>query len=382
MGGRAIRMMVSGAGTGRWLAILLTVLLLVSPHDTNAQLGPVDIDGFLEYQYRRGERSGPLDVTSQLGTFRTNLSTYLWRPWILQVNASLGLTRTITDNADADQKGTLITGDLRVDLFQQSRFASAAYVESRDSRVDGDLSGTDVLTRTYGFMQQYEAKRGGRYSLDYRRRTVEDLLESSSSTSRAHVNDTWQVNARKTLGRNQFAFNSELTDISRSEPEQFLGRTRHTLRHRFRSGNGFFLEDTTFFSSELFEVGDFDSQRRFLQFNGVSTWRPRRDKPLVIVGRGLLQGTDTRSNGIERDSNNMALTGSASYQYSDRVVFAANAGIVTTDTDDREDSTSLFQRLRTDYRSTIVDISNSQYRWGGSAEVGNRTGRDDATTGN
>jgi hypothetical protein len=382
MTGRAIRMMVAGAAGGTWLAAACSVLLLGLPPIARAQLGPVVIDGFLEYQYRQRGGTGPIDVTGQLGTLRTNLSTYLWRPWILRVNASLGLTETITENADAKQNGTLITGGLRVDFLRDSKFPVAAYIESRDGRVDGDLSDVDVLTRTYGFMQQYIANRGGRLSLDYRRRTVDDLFTDGSRVSRNSVSDTWQASAQKTLGRNRLVFNSVWSDILQTESRQFQETIRHTLRHRLSSPKNFSLEDTLFFSDERYSAGETDSVRRFLQFNAISSWRPETEKPLLIVGRGLLQGIDVGSNGFEQGSKNLAVTVSATYQYSDRVVIAANTGVAAADTDEGDDRSSAYQQVRADYRSRIFDLWNSDYRWGGSTEVGNRSGRGDLADGN
>ena len=375
MAGRAIRMMVAGAAGATWLAVACSVLLLSLPLVVRAQLGPVVIDGYLEYQYRQIGGTGAIDVTGQVGTLRTNLSTYLWRPWILRVNASLGLTETITENADAKQKGTLITGGLRIDLLGESRFPFAAYIDSRDGRVDGDVSNIDVVTRTYGFMQQYVADRGGRYSLDYRRRTTEDIFADGARVSLNSVSDTWQASARKMLGRNQLVLDSLWSDISQTESQQIQNRTRHTLRHQFRPGQNFLLEDTLFFSNERYSVGNFDSMRRFLQFNTITTWRPDTDKPLLIVGRGLLRGIGLSGNGFEEGSKNLSVTGSATYQYSDRIVFAANVGVAAADTDEGDDGSVVYQRLRASYHSRIFDLRSSEYRWGGSTDVGNRSGR-------
>jgi hypothetical protein len=150
---------------------------------------------------------------------------------------------------------------------------------------------------------------------------------------------------------------------------------RHTLRHRFRSGSRLFLEDTTFFSSEEIDFDGLVRQRRFLQFNGVSTWRPVSGKPLLVVARGLLQGTDADTLGIEQDTTNMALTATVTYQYSDRIYLAANAGVSSADSSETDDHSSVFQQARADYRSSNIDLGAGQYRWGGTAEIGNRTGR-------
>jgi len=366
--------MVIGSTTWWSPAILVASILLFLPQIVCAQLGPIETGGFLEYQYRRNTGTGPIEATSNIGTLQTNVSTYVWRPWIMRVNALLNLTKTASENVSSQQSSTLVTGALNVNLFRQSRFPFMAYYDTKDSRVDGDLPGTDILNTTYGFMQKYMGKGGGQYSMDYRHRSVESLFNDGSGITNEGISDTWQIRAQKSLGRNLITLDSLRDDVSRSDTNQKQNRFNHTLRHRFNSGRGFFLEDTTFFSDEQFETDDVDRQRRFLQFNGVSTWRPQTKRPLLIIGRGLLQGTETGNEGVEQMSKNMAMTASANYGYTDRINFGANVGIAAVDSSGGEEIVSTFQQLMASYRSEDHDLWNSRYQWGATIEAGNRSG--------
>jgi hypothetical protein len=385
MGGTAIRTMVSDAGRKRWLVDFLTVgtSLLIS-QIAMAQLGPLNISGYLEYQYRLTAAEESPSADTHLGTIRSDLSTYLWRPWILQVNASLGLTKSFNESptslgdGELNQESTLLTGRLRLDLFRQSRFPFNAYVNRQDSRVEGDLPGNELLSTTYGFYQQYAAKGGGRYSVQYQRILAESIVADDLTEFREDTSDDWIFQAQESLGSNQFEYKSTFTNVSRISSKQTLDRDSHTLQHRLNTSGGFFVDDTLFFSDERFEFADTATDRRFAQLISVSTWRPNTDRPLLVTGRALLQGTETGNAGMEQRSKNLALTAAATYQYSDRVLFAANAGVTEVDAPGEEnDLSTVFQRLLADYRSPDFDIWAGQYRWSGTVDLGNTVGRDE-----
>ena len=147
------------------------------------------------------------------------------------------------------------------------------------------------------------------------------------------------------------------------------------LRHRFRTSPRFFIEDTTFFSDESIQLDNSNRHRRFLQFNGTSTWRPLARRPFVVFARALLQGVDAGPEGLETGTNSMVFTASANYQLSDRVSLSGNVGATNTDPDNQSDESSVFQRLRTTYRSDSIDFGGNQYNWGSSMEAGNRRER-------
>jgi hypothetical protein len=104
-----------------------------------AQLGPIQQYGYFEYVYRLNRSEDMLSNETNLATWRGSASTYVWRPYILQLDGSLGLTRTVNDTSKQDSKGTVITGGLGMGLFSQSRFPFRLFYEKRDNRVDGDV---------------------------------------------------------------------------------------------------------------------------------------------------------------------------------------------------------------------------------------------------
>lgn len=310
---------------------------------------------------------------SQLVTWRTTARSYMWRPWILSLDGSLGLTKTRRERSDSEQDGTLVTGSLGASLFPQSRFPLRAYFDSRNSNVDAVLGGLDLRTTTYGVLQQYSPLSGGAVSLDFRRSENAENSAQRQQARRDFVTDILQLNATKSLGRNNLRFLSSLRQTERSVSAESEIRKTFSLRHRYRSSPRFYIEDTTFFNDEALALDGLDISRQFLQLNGIATWRPDIEKPLLVSVRGLVQGVDSRQNGTERESENFSLTTSATYQWSDTMVFAANAGYAVANSDRTDEHSTVFQRVRSTFRANRIEFGRNQYRWGSSIEAGNRS---------
>lgn len=135
--------------------------------------------------------------------------------------------------------------------------------------------------------------------------------------------------------------------------------------------------DTTFYSDERIVLEHSDNHRRFLQFNGLSSWRPETRRPLLVTGRVIARGVDSGPIGLEAGSSSFVMTGAANYQLRPRVTISGNAGVTTMDADGQSDESSVFQRLRATYRADPIGLGEMQYFWGSSLEVGNRRQRND-----
>ena len=365
----------------RTVALAVSLLAgLVTVMPARAQLGPINHYGYLEYVYRLNRSEDLPSNQSNLATWRGSASTYLWRPYILQLDGSLGLTRTANDTSKQGSRGTVITGSLGAGLFSQSRFPFRAYYEKRDNRIDGDVFDQDRTSENWGFIQTYSARRGGRIALDYRASDTEDVHVDGVSTIRKFNARTWQLRGTKHIGRNNLDLQSSIRKLFRDDSMETEKRKLFNLRHRFRTSPRFYIEDTTFFSDELITRETADSHRRFMQFSGVSSWRPATKQPLLVIGRVIAQGVDSGPSGQERGSTSFVMTGAANYQWTPNVTVSGNVGFTTMDPDGQSDESSVSQRLRTTYRSDPMGAGAMQYLWGSSLEVGNqrrRNGGDD-----
>ena len=233
----------------------LPCLLVAAFEPLRAQVGPVDHDGYLEYQYRLITSEDLASSTLHLATWRTRASTYVWQPYILVVDGSLGLTRARNDFGSQASTNSIVTGALAANVFARSRFPFRAYFESRDSRVDGDVFDVDLVTHNWGFLQQFSPRGGGRLAVDYRQSTSEELRVDGFRDGRDFSSRTWQINGTKSTKRNDFDLLTSLRDLSRDQPMQMENRRLFNLRHRFRTSPNFFIEDTTFYSDEDIDFG-------------------------------------------------------------------------------------------------------------------------------
>jgi hypothetical protein len=132
--------------------------------DVHAQLGPIYHDGYLEYRYRDNRSEDGATNQSHLAGWHARASTWIWQPYILQLDGMLGLSRNREASTSSGNKSTIITGGLAANVFARSRFPFRAYVDSRDSRLDGTGFDTDIANRNWGFLQQFSPRRGGRLS--------------------------------------------------------------------------------------------------------------------------------------------------------------------------------------------------------------------------
>lgn len=336
------------------------------------QAAEVRHKGFLEYQYRRFDYQDAPANAVHLATWRADVATWLWQPWILALNGSLGLTATQNARGDSSQGGNLVTGALVANVLPRSPFPFRAFVDSRDSRIESDISALDLRTLSYGFMQQLAPRGGGgRLALEYRHTDSDELYADGARIPRDFSTDHWQLSANKALGRNDLNLLTAVRFTERADTSDSQERQSLSLRHRFRAGPRFFLEDTTFYSDERIELDGMDLARRFAQFNAITTWRPDVGRPLLLTGRALLQGTDSGSSDDMSGAAAAVLTAAASYQWSPNFTLSGNVGAVRNDRDTAEAEDRYFQRLRTTYRADDTDFLGAAYRWSVTAEAAN-----------
>lgn len=348
----------------------------------SAQLAPILTNGYLDYQYRLTDgASKPTGQTHQ-ATLNTEFSSFIWRPWIAQLHGRLGLTRRSVQVGDRSENGNVVTGRLQLDVFRQSHFPFMTYYESQDSSVGGDVSDIDLATTIFGISQGYTALRGGSYSLDFEKRDSEEQFTDGFQISKRFQSDQLRFTADKTLGRNSLNLKSLLDSVDREAPDSTLRTIRHTMQHRYSGLSRFSADDTTLFSSEVFDTDTTSIDRRFFQFNGTTTWRPEMEKPLLIRGRALVQGADSTTNGTTLGNDSLALGVTANYQYTSNTYLTADVGFTDGRIDGGEDNSLTFQRIHATYRSDHINVLRSRYFWSGDLGVGNRSGdQQDGSTG-
>ncbi len=351
---------------------MLGAAALLSSVVAVAEMAPIDHDGYLEYRYRLTRNELGLGSDQHLATWRARASTFVWQPYILTLDGNVGLTRSRNQDSRNQNDGTIVTGAIAANAFARSTFPLRLYFESRDSRVDGDVFDSDFTTRNWGFLQQLASRRnGGRIALEYRASDTDEITVNGRTEKRNFGSELWQLTGNRAFGRNDFRLLTSLRKLERDAPLQTRDRTLLSLRHQFRGGLRFNIDDTLFYSDERLNLHGSEQLRRFLQFNGYSNWRPDTAKPLLVIGRLVAQGVES-GNGTTRSSHNYLMSGTATYQYSPQVTFSGSAGFNGSGGDSTDSRTGTFQRLRGTYRSRPLGLGSMLYNWGGTLDLGNR----------
>ena len=120
-----------------WSVAVLLLSLYAVP--SRAQMGPVDMDGFVEYRYSQFNGKDVDARSSQGLLLKTNLSTFFWRPWILNVTGHVSISERRADARLGDEKSGDIYGGLRLNFLARSKFPLTLYYDDFNGSVDSDI---------------------------------------------------------------------------------------------------------------------------------------------------------------------------------------------------------------------------------------------------
>jgi hypothetical protein len=336
-------------------------------------MGPVDADGYVEYRYSQfnGET---IDMRSSHGLLaRTNLSTFFWRPWILNATANLSFAERKADARIGDEKSGDIYGGLRLNFLARSKFPLTLYYDDFDGSVDSDVNTRSGRTKRYGFLQQYSSRRLGSYSLEWRAGSTDRVYEDGFRLPERNENESWQFLGRKAFGRNLFSLSSRNLVVDSETPERQTESLRHTLRHSFRIGSSFDVRNTVFYSNEELDSAMLKTGRTYRQVSSITTWRPQTARRLLITGRGLIQDSESRGLIDGTGITTATLSGTANYQYSDQLTITGGLGVVSGNSDHNGSTNSTMQRIGANYSSDLYPAMEGTYRYFGRVSAGNRT---------
>ena len=353
------------------LASVVAALSILVPSVTAAQVGPIRHYGYLEYQQRLDQGSDIPTFSSQIGTWRAYASTWLWRPYILQLNGDIALTRSRSATSNAEQKGAGITGGLSGHAFGRSRFPLRFFAEKRDSRTDGGRFDRDVARTAWGLNQQFSASRWGTYGVDYQRSDTSELYVDGIRDERDSVLKQWVFTGLQSTQRNQFDFSGKNRKLFREQLMQTDDRLTLQLRHRFRQSARLYVENTTFYSDETIGIENHQQERKLFQFNGLANWLPRTERPLRVTGRMILRARDMGAGSFDPTTSTGVLSGAVVYTATQQLTLSANSTATKTMNDNGLDSSSVAQRVRATYRGEDKDLGRFRYYWSGSGGVGN-----------
>lgn len=344
-------------------------------------MGPVDMDGFLEYRYSQFNGKDIDTRNSQAMLLKTNLSTFIWRPWILNATGHVSFAERNADGRVGDEKSGDVYGGLRLNFLARSKFPLSIFYDDFDGSIESDTNSRAGRTRRYGLLQQYSSRRLGTYSFEWRRSSTNTLYQDGFRLPEINDNERWQFMGRKAIGRNMFSLSSLNLVVDSEIPARRTESLRHTLRHSFRAGSNFNISNTAFYTDEELDSEMLQTGRTYRQLSSITTWRPMTAKRLLITGRGLLQ--DSESRGLMNDSGvqTLSLSGTANYQYSQNLTFTGGLGLVKANSVRGQETDSALQRIGVNYNSDSLAVRRGVYRYFGQVSVGNRSNPGDTDEG-
>lgn len=363
--------------TRGWSVAVFLLCLNAAP--SRAQMGPVDMDGFVEYRYSQFNGK-EVDARSSQGLLlKTNLSTFFWRPWILSATGHVSYSERKANARLGNERSGDIYGGLRLNFLARSKFPLTLYYDDFDGSVDSETNNRSGRTKRYGLLQQFSSRRLGTYSLEWRSGSTDVLYQDGFRLPEQNENERWQFMGRKAIGRNLVSLSSISLVVDSQIPERMTESLRHTLRHTFRLGSRFNVRNTAFYTNEELDSDMLQTGRSYRQFSSISTWRPTRQ--LLVTGRGLVQDSESRGMTNDTQVKTVSISGTANYQYSDHLTFTGGLGFMTADGAGRESTDTALQRLGVNYNSDSVLLWDGTYRYFGQVSVGNRSNPGDLGVG-
>ena len=348
------------------------MLALLAAPAAFAQFGPLETRGYVEYRYIYQDGSDREGVGAHGAALRTDLSTYVWRPWILSARGSMLVQEYGADTSTGLTTSSILQGGVWLDFLARSKYPLTVFYEDFDADYDSQPYRRTARTRSHGFRQQLSSRRLGIYSLEFRRGMTDSLYADGFTVPTKNDNQRWVFKGRKAIGRNSLSLTSRRMEVEAQQPDIDTDSLRHTVRHHFRAGSRFNLQNTYFLTDEQFDSEFLQSDRTYQQLYSLATWRPDRANRWLVTGRGLLQENESAGLLSGSEQSNASLSGTASFRLTERVSLTGALGASRMHTD-MGDSKAGYQQLGANYTSVGYPLLGGTYQYSGRGSFGNRT---------
>lgn len=348
------------------------MLALLAAPAAFAQFGPLETRGYVEYRYIYQDGSDREGVGAHGAALRTDLSTYVWRPWILSARGSMLVQEYGADTSTGLTTSSILQGGVWLDFLARSKYPLTVFYEDFDADYDSQPYRRTARTRSHGFRQQLSSRRLGIYSLEFRRGMTDSLYADGFTVPTKNDNQRWVFKGRKAIGRNSLSLTSRRMEVEAQQPDIDTDSLRHTVRHHFRAGSRFNLQNTYFLTDEQFDSEFLQSDRTYQQLYSLATWRPDRANRWLVTGRGLFQENESAGLLSGSEQSNASLSGTASFRLTERVSLTGALGASRMHTD-MGDSKAGYQQLGANYTSVGYPLLGGTYQYSGRGSFGNRT---------
>lgn len=330
------------------------------------------VSGYLEYQGRGETREEQGNSYVNLVTVRADASTPLGESWIADLTAGVGLTFSETSQDALSQTGSDVTGNARLRVLPRSRIPFEAFVERRNSQVDGELAGPNYSQTVYGFSQAFLPSPAERYALTYQH-TDRDDERPDQTPPLSHTRDDFvSLAMNRTFSSHQLDFHSDHDRIERDNPLQSDRRDVNVLRHRYTPDTSLSVDNMVSLVDSRVQSDSSGTGSKQNQATSSLFWRPATAKPLLVTGSVLASGFESSTDEAQSESRLFLLSAGANYQVTAALSARASA------------SYSENHILFSDVRSSLVKsgltwspgdvaLGGWSYRYAVSGDIGSRS---------
>ena len=349
---------------------VLLMLLLTS--DLHAQDRKYRWWGELGYDFLSNQFESAEDRIEHTGLLRLNAAGFIHEPWMATVEGGVGmyLRRADTDSGDSTSDNFIGNGILR--LFPQSRFPTEFFAEKSDSRTDTDLTGLVIDRTRFGINQSYISEGGTSMSVGYERSDQTNITTDAATGDllREDVSDLFKARLNKAFGAHSIAFDANANYVDITNTVDYNDTVFATLRHAYRPSAAFSSEDMLTYNKNDIATETSKFETDVIQLNSFGFWRPYTKRPLRINGtiRALTRTNQTLA--ATTDAQTATGTLGATYEWSPRWVFNANAGITGAETE-ADNTTTSFQALNAIYTSKTYNPLTLDASWFGQMDLRN-----------
>ena len=287
---------------------------------------PLAVGGSVAYDLRSDQVRGERAVTQQLLTTNLNAASYIYQPWFLLVNATLGATvgRTQGGEQPGTDRDRFLTGSLRLHLFPRSRFPFEARFEESDSRIDPALGGVlEYRARSVAFSQRYrpeDASFSVIASVEHREQDGELVGQDTQDVLMADFTSRWK--------RHNFSAAMSRSLNRRHATDERTDFRNVVLRHTLGSGTELSVENSVNWSQTDDELAAGDLSLKLSQWSSVGIWRPA-DLPLTVTGSARGFKVDASETGLE--TSTVSVGAGATFEASEHLRLSASVTAQRTD---------------------------------------------------
>ena len=353
--------------SNHWLTVGMAMLM--------ANLFPIAAEGSAlrlwgdlssTYHERENDADGSQTV-KWLNSVSLNASSYIWQPWFAALAGGLTFSqdRLSTDD-EATRSNDFITGNIRFDLFPGSRFPFQIYANQNRNELDEDPFDRDIMTREFGFSQQYRPLSGRHnYTARYKRNSREESNIATYNSENLQLSTDNQFQYQVVHG--DFQYDKINSEIDENETTSYSLSARQSYK-RFEHVNIENTASTTSVDNQL--VSGFFSTRSS-QVTSLLSWQPSGRNDLNVTGslRMFELQTDNKSQGgipvdeaLAQDNVFLNLNQGLIYKITDRLMFSESINRAFLQNQEQTESSGN-ESLGLSYAAKAIELGPAQYSW-------------------